>query len=249
MVEILGLLGFFVGILLSIRGFYLLYLLKNKVRNFIGINFDFKILAISVLFFGLIFVCFLSITYLNLRSNLAEFYLNENFNSWPRSIIGDLSGAVLEEFFFRLLFFCSLIEFVKNKALLILITSVLFGASHFPDSKLLFLSYFIGGIMYGYSYVKFQNILVPIGIHFFWNFIQGTIFGYPVSGNPSEGYFFLTITPDIVFNGGVQGPEGSLVGIVSRAMVILMIYVLPYNRKNHEFLTKRVPETFSSNIE
>ena len=103
--------------------------------------------------------------------------------------------------------------------------------------------------MYGYSYVKFQKILVPIGIHFFWNFIQGTVFGYPVSGNPSEGYFFLTITPDIVFNGGVQGPEGSIVGIVSRVMVILMIYVLPYNRKNNEFLTKRGPETFSSNIE
>ncbi|WP_439489196.1 CPBP family intramembrane glutamic endopeptidase, partial [Algoriphagus sp.] len=200
MAEILGLLGFFAGIVLSIRGFYVLYLLRDKARSFIGINLDHKSLAVLVLFFGLVFLCFLAITFLNVRSNLAEFHVNENFNSWIRSIIGDLSGAVLEEFFFRMLLFCSLIEFVRNKTVLILITSLLFAASHFPDSALLFLSYFIGGIMYGYSYVKFQNIVVPIGIHFFWNFIQGTVFGYPVSGNSSEGYFFLTIVPDTVFN-------------------------------------------------
>lgn len=234
--EILGLLGFFASIFIAIRGFYFLYMHKDDAKYILGFNFSLKILADLLLFFGLIFLCFLAITLLNIRFGLAEFHLNENFGSWVGSIIRNLSGAVLEEFFFRMLLFCSLIEFIRNKTVVILITSLLFSASHFPDSALLFLSYFIGGIVYGYSYVKFRSIVVPIGIHFFWNFIQGTVFGYPVSGNPSEGYFFPVIVPDTLLNGGDQGPEGSIAGIVSRAVVILVIYILPNSTGNTKFL-------------
>lgn len=51
--------------------------------------------------------------------------------------------------------------------------------------------------MYGYAFVKFQSIWVPIAIHFSWNFIQGAVFGFPVSGMPSEGILPLEITPDM----------------------------------------------------
>ena len=90
--------------------------------------------------------------------------------------------------------------------------------------------------MYGYAFLKFQTVWVPIAIHFFWNFIQGPVLGLPVSGMEQEGLLRLEIVPDMFFNGGDQGPEGSILGILLRLVIILMIYLIPAVSGNHEFL-------------
>jgi hypothetical protein len=58
----------------------------------------------------------------------------------------------------------------------------------------------------GYAFVKFQTILVPIGIGFSWNFVQGAVFGSPVSGVVFDGLFSMTIIPREVSSGGSLGP-------------------------------------------
>ena len=132
--------------------------------------------------------------------------------------------------------FSSLLYFTNKKAAALVLTAFLFSFAHFPDNYLEVLSYFLGGIMYGYAFLKFQTVWIPIAIHFFWNFIQGPVLGFPVSGMEREGLLKLEIVPDMFFNGGDQGPEGSVLGILLRLVIILMIYLIPKGSENHGFL-------------
>ena len=238
--EIIGVIGLLVGFALGIRGLYLFFVNKNKIKCVFGLEVSFKIVVIFSLFFTSILVLFLSLTYLNVLVGLVKVNASKNVESLGLGFFSNLSAAILEEFIFRVLLFYSLIEFIRNKATIVLAVSILFSFFHMPETMLAFLSYFLGGVMYGYSYLKFQNILVPIGIHFSWNYIQGAVFGYPVTGNLSEGFITLSIIPDIFFNGGDQGPESCFAGIVIRVLIILMIYIIPYKSINLKFLTQSV---------
>ncbi|NHE58630.1 CPBP family intramembrane glutamic endopeptidase [Cyclobacterium plantarum] len=148
----------------------------------------------------------------------------------------NLSTAILEEFIFRILFFTSLIHYIVNRNVLIILSALIFCLYHFPANSILFVSYFLAGIMYGYSFVKFQSILIPIGLHFSWNFVQGAMFGYPVSGDYSVGFLNINLVPSDVYNGGIHGPEGSILGLGVRLAIIFFIYVFPPSLENHEFL-------------
>jgi len=234
--EILGVLGLFLGIILAVRGLYVVFLKRREAKHFLGMEFTFRVWKIILLFFIFIFLLFSLFTVINFYYNLIEIQYNNKINLLLGNVFSKLSSAILEEFIFRLLIFCSLIEFLKNKTIIVLITSVIFSFFHIPENSLLFLSYTLGGIMYGYSFLKFKSIIIPIGIHFSWNYIQGIIFGYPVSGSTSEGLLSLVIIPNIIFNGGDFGPEGSVAGIIIRLCIILLIYVLPEPSNNIKFL-------------
>jgi uncharacterized protein len=126
--------------------------------------------------------------------------------------------------------------FTNKQTAALVLTALLFSFAHFPDNYLEVLSYFFGGIMYGYAFLKFQTVWVPIAIHFFWNFIQGPVLGFPVSGTEREGLLKLEIVPDMFFNGGDQGPEGSVLGILLRLVIMLTIFLIPRVSENQGFL-------------
>jgi membrane protease YdiL (CAAX protease family) len=184
-------------------------------------------------------------TKINSYFNYVKYYLNLNPKILLSGIISNLSIAVLEEFIFRIFLFISLIQFIPNKKLLIITTSMMFSLYHFPSDGILFLSYLLGGIMYGYAFIKFHSILVPIGLHFSWNFVQGSLFGFPVSGQASEGILVLEIIPNVIYNGGSFGPEGSMLGILIRIAIIFSIYLLPTPKNKCDFLNlpKNMPLT------
>lgn len=234
--EIIAVSGFLVGCALCLRGMYLFYINRNDVKSVFGIEISRQVIKASILFFVAILLLFFSLTYLNVFLN--KITVTETYNFYPpiAGFIPNLSTAVFEELFFRLLLFGSLVEFVKSRTLIVIMVSVLFSVFHFPETTLTFSSYFLGGVMYGYVYLKFKNILVPVAIHFSWNFIQGTVFGYPVSGMRSVGVLELSISPDPFYNGGNQGPEASMMGILLRILIILMIYLYPYFSTNENFL-------------
>ena len=112
------------------------------------------------------------------------------------------------------------------KWLAILISAVLFGYAHIRNPGANLVTAFgnaLGGLMYGIAFLGGRNIWLPIGMHFIWNFIQGTILGFPVSGRTQSGFVAQQPIGSDLLTGGAYGPEGGLSGMFFRFVVIAMV--------------------------
>ena len=81
------------------------------------------------------------------------------------------------------------------------------------------------GLFLGLGFVLTGDLAIPIGLHIAWNFAQGYIFGFPVSG--SNEHLSLIATHQsgpTVWTGGAFGPEGGLMGIFAALLGILLVY-------------------------
>jgi len=79
--------------------------------------------------------------------------------------------------------------------------------------------------MYTYAFLKTKNIWLPFGLHYAWNFFQGIVYGFPVSGNIVESFYDIDVTGATIYTGGVYGPEGGLIGILGRFIIIILIWL------------------------
>ena len=100
------------------------------------------------------------------------------------------------------------------------LSSFLFSLMHLfnPDFSFLpFLNIFLAGILLGIPYLYTRNLSFSISLHCFWNWLQGPVLGYNVSGTDLSGQLsgdtLLTLqqTGSSLLNGGSFGFEGSLI--------------------------------------
>jgi membrane protease YdiL (CAAX protease family) len=136
-------------------------------------------------------------------------------------------GAVFEEVFFRSLLLSGLVVVLgQRKWLAILISAAVFGLVHLSNPGANYITAFgnaLGGIIYGIAFVGGKNIWLPLGLHFSWNVSQGPLLGFPVSGENFGGLIAQqNIGPDWL-TGGAYGPEGGLVGMAFRFVIMVMV--------------------------
>ena len=100
-----------------------------------------------------------------------------------------------------------------------LLSSVLFALLHVlsaPLSPLRVTGLVFDGILLASGYVLTGSLGVSIGLHSGWNFFQGAVFGFPVSGDLEPGSLVdLTQGGPEWFTGGSFGPEGGVAGILA----------------------------------
>jgi membrane protease YdiL (CAAX protease family) len=236
MLEVVTPIIILLGIILTFHGIFLFYFNRKEIKTLYGFLLKRNFIQIFLIFFIGIGSLFSLLIWLN---DLKDFVKIEqiSFNlSIFKRFINTLNSVIFEEFIFRIFVFSSIIYFTKSKKVTILTTSILFSFFHFPENILHFLSYFLGGVIYGYAFVKFQSILIPIFIHFLWNFFQGPVLGFPVSGIAQEGILRIEFVSNIFYNGGGQGPEGSILGIIMRIIIILLLVLLKPRSVNEQFL-------------
>lgn len=82
----------------------------------------------------------------------------------------------------------------------------------------------LGAILLGLAYLRTRRLALPIGIHFGWNWAQGSLLGFDVSGLDQAGW----LLPELLgrpqwLTGGAFGPEASIFAVlVDAAAVVLM---------------------------
>jgi membrane protease YdiL (CAAX protease family) len=113
-----------------------------------------------------------------------------------------------------------------NRYVALALSSLIFSLLHFfnPDfSWISFASIFLAGMMLGISYIYTKNLWFPIALHFSWNFFQGTVFGFNVSGVSIYSIINQHPVENNILNGGNFGFEGS---IVSQIFIVIAIFVI-----------------------
>ena len=97
----------------------------------------------------------------------------------------------------------------------VLLSSAIFGLFHSLNphvSPLALADIALGGVVFSCAYLATGSLWLPMAFHFAWNFFQGPVFGFPVSGIAVEGLLATRVGESIV-TGGPFGPEGGLAGI------------------------------------
>jgi membrane protease YdiL (CAAX protease family) len=107
-------------------------------------------------------------------------------------------------------------------------SSLLFGLFHGLNPNvtwLALLNIFLAGVLMGLGYLATRQLWLPMALHFSWNFVQGAVLSFPVSGLASTGLLVTTTQGNPLVTGGAFGPEGGLLGtgVMCLGLVVLLI--------------------------
>ena len=127
-----------------------------------------------------------------------------------------------------------------------LISSVAFGVQHTlnPNSTLIStINIMIAGLFLGLGLILTGELALPIGLHITWNYFEGYVFGFPVSGLSSAGNF-LTIQQNgpTQWTGGAFGPEAGLIGLAAMLVGAGLILAWVYWRRSKISLQTELTE-------
>jgi uncharacterized protein len=126
----------------------------------------------------------------------------------------------------------------------LVLSSVVFGVLHGNNPNATAFSTInlaLAGVLLGLGYVLTGQLAIPIGIHITWNFFQGNVFGFPVSGG-QFGAATVVATEQggpPIWTGGAFGPEGGLLGLL--VMFAGCIAILAWVRARYGVLFVHAP--------
>ncbi|MEG0295345.1 MAG: CPBP family intramembrane glutamic endopeptidase [Clostridium sp.] len=136
--------------------------------------------------------------------------------------------------------FCmSVMKQTKNKWLVLFVPAIIFSALHLANpgiAPLALINLFLAGVVFAYMFMKTKNLWMPIGFHITWNYFQGNIWGFQVSGNVTDGLYQIKTVSNNIINGGEFGPEGGLVVTVVLLITLAILYVCYKDNKIEDFM-------------
>ena len=119
-----------------------------------------------------------------------------------------------------------------NKYVALIISSLVFMIMHLGNPNIGILplvNLFLAGIFLGIYTIHKNNLWFPIGAHLTWNYLQGPIFGFEVSGNKINSLFEQKPNGHELLTGGKFGFEGSI--ILTLFLMISIFYMDRYFQK------------------
>ena len=134
------------------------------------------------------------------------------------------------------------------------LSSAVFGLLHLtnPNASLVStLNITFAGLLLGTGYVLTGQLAIPIGLHITWNFFQGNVFGFPVSGLEPTSATFVSIEQGgpPLFTGGAFGPEAGLLEPVATLVGSLLIWLWVRVRSGEATLELSIAEPPSDSAE
>jgi uncharacterized protein len=109
----------------------------------------------------------------------------------------------------------------------ILLTAIVFSLMHAGNPSVTvfaLINIFLAGVWFGVARVLSATLWLPIGLHLAWNFMLGTVYGYPVSGIIGESVLKTDTAGPEWITGGYFGPEGGILVTVVLAVGTLALF-------------------------
>ena len=119
----------------------------------------------------------------------------------------------------------------SNLPLAIAISSSLFGFLHLGNSGVTFLSVLnivLDGVLAGLLFIYTDSIWLVVAQHGTWNYVQGNLLGFQVSGTGADASIFsftMGSGPDWL-TGGTFGAEGSIITTLVLLVSLVIVYRL-----------------------
>lgn len=118
-----------------------------------------------------------------------------------------------------------------NLPLAIAISSSLFGILHMGNAGVTFLSVLniiLDGVLAGLLFIYTDSIWLVVAQHGTWNYVQGNLLGFQVSGTGADASIFrftMGAGPDWL-TGGAFGAEGSIITTLVLLLSLVIVYCL-----------------------
>jgi len=192
---------------------------------------------IPMLLMGLIFLTEWGIGWLRIEGLLWQATPRPD---WVPSLLVNLGYFIVigfqEELIFRGYQLQNLIEGLDlTKGLLL--SSLFFACAHLfnPYASIQSsLGIFASGLFLAYGWIRTRQLWLPIGLHIGWNFFEGVIFGFPVSGTEPFRLISHTVTGPELLTGGNFGPEAGLILLPALAIGSVLIWIYTRSRKEEK---------------
>lgn len=117
----------------------------------------------------------------------------------------------------------------------VIISSTAFALLHLANpsvSTMAVIGLIIAGLFMAYGYVTTRQLWLSIGLHIGWNYFEGTILGFQVSGwSGMPRLIQQTVNGNPLFTGGDFGPEAGLILLPGIILGIFLIYLYTRNRE------------------
>ncbi|MFN2195624.1 MAG: lysostaphin resistance A-like protein [Anaerolineales bacterium] len=160
----------------------------------------------------------------------------QNAGTWINSLLTwfffFILAAWLEELLARGYWLANLTEGL-NLFWGVLISSAAFSILHLlnPNPSLASsLGIFLAGLFLAYACLASGQLWLPIGLHLGWNFFEGPIFGFSVSGFETFKLINHTVSGPDLITGGTFGPEAGLILLPALGLGVLLIYFYTRSR-------------------
>jgi len=122
-----------------------------------------------------------------------------------------------------------------NKYWALIVSALLFSVMHLGNDSTSLIStanIFIAGLMLGIYTIHKRNLWFPIAMHFTWNFFQGPVLGFEVSGTKMESMINQQVSGNPLITGGDFGFEGSLLLTIMMIASTIYIHMTYKNNEN-----------------
>ena len=110
----------------------------------------------------------------------------------------------------------------------VVLSSIIFGLLHLSNPNATWVSalgIFFAGLFLAAGYLCTGQLWLSIGLHIGWNFFEGVVFGFPVSGIVAYPLLQINVTGPESWTGGAFGPEAGLIVLPALALGAILVYL------------------------
>nr|QNO53989.1 hypothetical protein OHMBFCMF_00008 [Methanosarcinales archaeon ANME-1 ERB6] len=234
------------GIIVIINATLVVWILRRYIdkKSFVSLGLKFDSLGIldvlvgiilSGLMVGIVFVVLLSFGLLEIEEV-----------GWTGSGISPIFGIILwffgigaavawsEELAFRGYLLQNMSEGI-GLVWAVTISCIFYGVIHMLNPNSTWLSgvlIALIGVLRIFGWLRSSQLWLSMGMHAGWNFFQGPIFGFQVSGLSTESLIKQTVIGPDWITGGSFGPEAGIVVVPVVLLALLVMFLWTSKRKN-----------------